>query len=688
MLVIAPLVLIVIGVIVSAMIAMIGDTLVANSRSDTAYSLQDSLSQIEQDTRVATGFMSTFSYFSSPQGRNGSTQAFSYSSNRDLIITQQATTASPYNDSRDLVYFANQPNACDLVTPANMSSNRFLNLRIVYFLDANKTLWRRTIMNSWNMSSTADGNTVCSKPWQRSSCPLSSTLSTAPGATCQAYDQRMLDNVTSFVPTFYTSSGTTTSNPAIATNVSVAISTSQSVSGSTITQTSTVRATRRNDVPATPVPSTPTIALYQQGVADQNNSHKVSVQWASTNAYTYEYRIKLGSGAWSAVKTTASTILGIDSTPGTTVSVEVRGVNDSGKSSATVQDFTTGIFTDFNLYGGWECYGSATYFCPQFAKTSSNIVMLHGLVKAASSAPATIAVLPEGFRPAGRLIFPVLTTNNILGRLDILSDGTVSFQSGDKTGWISLDNIQFPPNTSASAPFSWSQPASFGCGTGCTTPWRQYSGTYQEFRFAKDTYGRSHLYGLLRTEVPYPAAYNALIADVPTSPDHRIRAETNRNLIVFGLSNNSFASAGINYSTINYRGGPGNWQSFNTIYPSRSYTGTWNDASLQNSWVNFGGNFANAQYSKEADNLLMLEGTIKSGTLTDNTTLLTLPSGYRPSKRLIFPARGRDTAGDDTLVRIEISSGGVVSVRTTPNISPLSNASLNLDSIQFYVDGN
>ena len=214
MLVIAPLVLIIIAGIIAAMVSLIGDTLVSNARVDDAYNMQETLNQIEQDIRISTNFMGTFSYFQSPQGRNGATQAFT-SSSSDLILTQQATTTSPYDANRDLVYYAKQPEACGSTT---VQSNRALNLRVIYFVDANKTLWRRTIVNDWNRNGTIDGNTVCNVPYQRSSCPTGSTTSTNTilKPTCQTIDQRMIDNVTNFNLAFYTSSDTATVDPTAA----------------------------------------------------------------------------------------------------------------------------------------------------------------------------------------------------------------------------------------------------------------------------------------------------------------------------------------------------------------------------------------------------------------------------------------------------------------------------------------
>ena len=91
MLAVAPIVLIVIGVLISAMVSMIGDALVANARTVVAYNTRDALNRIEEDARISINFMSTFSLISAPQGKDGSTGAFN-SGNDDLIMTQQATT--------------------------------------------------------------------------------------------------------------------------------------------------------------------------------------------------------------------------------------------------------------------------------------------------------------------------------------------------------------------------------------------------------------------------------------------------------------------------------------------------------------------------------------------------------------------------------------------------------------------
>lgn len=87
MLAVAPIVLIVIGVLISAMVSMIGDALVANARTVVAYNTRDALNRIE-DARISINFMSTFSLISAPQGKDSGTSAFN-SGNDDLIMTNR-----------------------------------------------------------------------------------------------------------------------------------------------------------------------------------------------------------------------------------------------------------------------------------------------------------------------------------------------------------------------------------------------------------------------------------------------------------------------------------------------------------------------------------------------------------------------------------------------------------------------
>ena len=81
-------------------------------------------------------------------------------------------------------------------------------------------------------------------------------------------------------------------------------------------------------------------------------------------------------------------------------------------------------------------YNPAGYF-----KDSLGIVHLRGLVRSGTN-NTTIFTLPVGYRPSNRELQTIQTFNNIIGRLDILTDGQVQVVLGNN-GWVSLDGITF-----------------------------------------------------------------------------------------------------------------------------------------------------------------------------------------------------------------------------------------------------
>lgn len=92
---------------------------------------------------------------------------------------------------------------------------------------------------------------------------------------------------------------------------------------------------------------------------------------------------------------------------------------------------------------------------------------------------------------------------------------------------------------------------------------------------------------------------------------------------------------------------------------------------LQNSWVDYGSVYAGLSYYKTLDNVVVLQGSVKSGT---GGLIFTLPAGYRPSAQRVFPIVSNNAFG-----RIDIGSDGNV----VANV--YNNASVALDGIVFRV---
>jgi hypothetical protein len=109
-------------------------------------------------------------------------------------------------------------------------------------------------------------------------------------------------------------------------------------------------------------------------------------------------------------------------------------------------------------------------------------------------------------------------------------------------------------------------------------------------------------------------------------------------------------------------------QSSGTYFPAGKYlpsTVSLTAPTLGNSWVDYGSGFDGAGYYKDADGTVYLQGLIKDGTATNGTVLFTLPSGYRPGRRLVFLVV---TAGSPVATgRIDVFSNGEVQIVTGSN---------------------
>jgi Siphovirus protein of unknown function (DUF859) len=84
-------------------------------------------------------------------------------------------------------------------------------------------------------------------------------------------------------------------------------------------------------------------------------------------------------------------------------------------------------------------------------------------------------------------------------------------------------------------------------------------------------------------------------------------------------------------------------------------------ASLANGWVNYSGTsgYQRAGYWKDKNGVVHLAGLIKGGTVTNGTTLFTLPVGYRPANQHINICYGAGS-GVGSPVRVDVHSSGAV----------------------------
>lgn len=79
------------------------------------------------------------------------------------------------------------------------------------------------------------------------------------------------------------------------------------------------------------------------------------------------------------------------------------------------------------------------------------------------------------------------------------------------------------------------------------------------------------------------------------------------------------------------------------------------EPAFENSWVNFGGIFPVASFIRDGDGFVHIRGLVKSGTA--NSTVFTLPAGYRPEYPVDAIVASGDTSGTS---QVRISTSGTV----------------------------
>lgn len=172
---------------------------------------------------------------------------------------------------------------------------------------------------------------------------------------------------------------------------------------------------------------------------------------------TYEVRITVGDtfGSVTYVGTIGTSFVTMDFLHGG------EGIA-FGKVSETPNLFESNFPAQFNngivvedwqtptLLNGWTNYnesGSATSYGPaRFYKDPFGVVHLSGLIKGGTETTSgqTVMTLPAGYRPSRRVMFAVITSPNVVARVDVLSDGSVTPNAGTaSTSYLSLDGISF-----------------------------------------------------------------------------------------------------------------------------------------------------------------------------------------------------------------------------------------------------
>lgn len=186
--------------------------------------------------------------------------------------------------------------------------------------------------------------------------------------------------------------------------------------------------------------------------------------------------------------------------------------------------------------------------------------------------------------------------------------------------------------------------------------WTDYGSPYSTAAYTKTRTGMIIFKGLVKN--PSYASGEDIIASIPADyapKDGRL---------IFGVSTHDNASGRVDVlppasadpdatAEVRIDTGHGNWVSLETIrydLPETRSNGltpyTRTTPTLLNSWVNYGGVYANASYALDpTSKRVFVQGLVRSGTITDNTPIFALPAAVAPSAYNHFATRSTVFAG-------------------------------------------
>lgn len=616
MLIIAPVVILAISGFVALMITMIGDSLATRDSNTLTFETQDALERIEDDTRLTTQFLTTTNTLPSPQGSDSNytgTAAFTNTSNT-LIMGGLTTDKNPVDTSRQLVFYANQPNDCGTL----QNYNRPFQEKIIYFIN-NGSLWRRSVVPDYNTTTPVNDSTVCSAPWQQNSCSPGYT-----GSRCQRNDIEVMKNISSFTIKYLSSPSSDVdlgAGQALSANaIEVIITGQKTVKGRVVTSTGTIRGTKLNSIDVDlPIPNAPTVTASTTPTSAIFN-------WALVpNATSYLISYNINGGSW--INTTVdnrTTSYTVNANRNDTVTIQVTSKNSTGTSATYgTAAATIPAWTNCDLPTNWSNYSTTPgYAGAAYTKTNNDIVVLKGTIKssAAASDGTIVCTLPVGLRPAYPLIFQN-SSPDAASRIDVWPDGKITI-TGASASWVSLENIRFVASTAA---YPWNNLT-------LTNLWTVYtatSGYPPALQYATDSVGRVHLRGMIvQGTYTNPTAIATFPAGKRPAEYQHFPARGANGFNYMGIS----AAGNIEAKGIN----PNGWYSPQTIfYPSGVSTWTAFTTPLGSSWTAYAG-FPTFSYTKASDGLVTLKGLIRSGTSSGTVAIGQLPAGYRPKEKALI----------------------------------------------------
>lgn len=505
-----------------------------NSTTQT-YDVTGALDQIEQDVRLSTEFPVTTQALPSPQGKNATftgTGAFTSADANTLILTTAATDRNPASSSRQLLYYANQPNPCTddnyETSSPNVIYNRIFTVTNMYFVK-DSALWKRTYVPTYNTNiSSPDQNTLCTSssliPWQRNTCSPGYTAS-----RCQTQDTKLVDNVSSFSTAFFATADSTTNvgpgSAQTATTLEATITAQTKATGEDIATTMTRRMSKLNQV-------SPTAASSQWTYwPDGGGSGQLQNGWSSYGSpFAAPAYIKTSGGVvflkglirdGTLTNGTVVAQLPPGFRPNTTVTVPVTARTSSGTNGAAIVQILTngdvtiwyvnnnattdwvsldGIgflldgeypMTQLTLQNGWTAFSSRHL---RYRVDSIGRTHIRGqLVPGTTTSNTVIADLPSALQPGKYYHFMGGAPSNQYVHYAIDSPGSIVAR-GFSSSWQAFANIIYPSSFTG-----WTYWPEGGGSGQLQSGWLNYSSTYPYASYTKAADGIVSLRGLIKS---------------------------------------------------------------------------------------------------------------------------------------------------------------------------------------------
>lgn len=306
--------------------------------------------------------------------------------------------------------------------------------------------------------------------------------------------------------------------------------------------------------------------------------------------------------------------------------------------------------------GGWPSMA--------FFRDSEGWVHLRGLVTGGVNG-TTICTLPVGYRPAFPYNFNIVGSDTFAFG-EVRPDGTVLVSgplAASAGTWYALANICFPV---------------WGLDNLVTV-------RPNIFSFINDGFVRiPHIYVRRSGVYELMGLSGALANGYTTSLVGFSSLSTDIFPVITGnLGTGVYSAARIDQEPGSLAVRVGSATSYAVLggirWPSTSLDPLFIAPTLQNGWVNYpantGTNFSPAGYFKDSNGIVHLRGLVRFGTA--GAAIFTLPAGYRPGGRSMFPC---DSAAPANYGGIEVSTAGVVTNRSGLN------AYVSLAGIQFLAE--